>query len=104
MSAPDNREPWIWLPISSTTFNCYCFKSGTTPVRTRTNVTVFGWFLVVLVLFLLLRGCEGGRRKHAFIGNGGHFTGSSVTQMRTRAGGISKEEDFIAKGKSELLS
>lgn len=91
MSAPDNREPSIWLGLSGTTRN----KRGTT----RTNQTVF--LAVLLVLFLLLRGCEGGRRKHAFIGNGGHFTGSSVTQMRTRAGGISREEDFIAKGKSK---
>lgn len=77
---------------------CSCWRNGTTTSRVRTL------FLVVFVVFLLFGGCEGGRRKHAFIGNGGHFTGSSVTQIRTRAGGISREEDFIAKGKSKSNS
>lgn len=67
------------------------------------RTSVFSWFLVLLVLFLLLRVCEGGRRKHGYGGNGSYLMGNhTYHQMRTRPVVLGKEEDFIAKGKSKL--
>ncbi|ERL86833.1 hypothetical protein D910_04236 [Dendroctonus ponderosae] len=52
------------------------------------------------VLFLLLRVCDGAKIKHAYGGSGSYLMSNTYPQMRKDI--LSKEDDFVAKGKSKF--
>lgn len=124
MSPLDNLDLWIWLPPSRSwndgldtscrtcrnQKNCDNFNDSApgwtvrrlrrTLSRSSTEKARFSWFSVLLVLFLLLRVCDGAKIKHAYGGSSSYLMSNTYPQMRKDI--LSKEDDFVAKGKSKF--
>ncbi|ENN78323.1 hypothetical protein YQE_05126, partial [Dendroctonus ponderosae] len=115
---------WIWLPPSNfwnggldtrsktcrNQKNCDSLNDSVlgwtvrrlrrTLSRSSTDRARFLWFFGFLVLFLLLRVCDGAKIKHAYGGSGSYLMSNTYPQMRKDI--LSKEDDFVAKGKSKF--